>query len=639
MDIQFQFICGVCHKANFLSDKAFFAHVDTYPDRKKNKFLCLQQHCYKELGDMHTFKKHINNHIKRGIVLYLHYIFNNLNRFFEGHRSNLIMEQLIDMADLHQDNNERVVGEDINLDYDYDQEQRIENDILLDDENAETIIDIDVNEVNNLDEYIFKIAASMYGATNLTIKYAMEIMKMLKDFSKMTVEFCLDRISNCNDLEEAKFKLSLNNIINFDDYLTEHKFKKALIQNDLYREPSKFTVSNEAVETHPGQFKNIEHQGVMMAVEFQIRKFLEIEKVVDSMLDYQKELAELPPGVYSNFVNGSYWKSILEKYPDKDLIPLFFYNDDFQVDTPVGPHSGVNALSPFYYLFPTLPPYMYSKLDHIFTCLITKAKDMKMFGNDSPLYAIVHKFQKLERNGILLHEGKPNERRVYIVSCKVLGDNLGLHASCGYRQAFNIGRPCITCEMVLEDLRVTCVENAELIRTIDKYEAYFEENTYEAYGVEKRCVLNTLPSFHVSLNRIVDFMHDVSLGVSKFSMQYALSYFISTYPRFTLKALNERIKSFDYGGKERGNKPPFVQNSHLQSNLQMNANESSFFLRYFPLLAKNLIPFCDPVYQWILETIDMVEFLGRTTFNEEDVEVLDELISRNRNTNVKAKRP
>lgn len=315
---------------------------------------------------------------------------------------------------------------------------------LLDDADSQgndSIINIDVDGVNGIDEYIFKVAASIYGASNLTIKHGMEVMKMMKDLSGMIRKFYIDTMLDCENIKEAKIVLSNKNIFDFDDYLTEYKFKKKLTENDLYREPIRFTVSNEAVEVHPGEFKCVEHQGVIMDIEFQIRSFLEIDGILDSILQYQKELAELRPGIYKKKFNGSYWKEIEKKYAGKTIIPVFFYNDDFQIDNQIGPHSGVHSLSPSYYIFPTLPPHLASKLDYIFSALITKAADIKMFGNDSPLYALLSAFRKLEMEGILLYKGSEKETRVYIVGCKVLGDNLGLHTTCGYRQAFTILRP------------------------------------------------------------------------------------------------------------------------------------------------------------------------------------------------------
>lgn len=59
-------------------------------------------------------------------------------------------------------------------------------------------------------------------------------------------------------------------------------------------------------------------------------------------------------------------------------------------------------------------------------------------------------------------------------------------------------------------------------------------------------VLNESASFHVTENKIVDLMHDISLGVINFVLQPSISYFCKKYPQFTLNVFNARIRGFDY---------------------------------------------------------------------------------------------
>lgn len=125
-------------------------------------------------------------------------------------------------------------------------------------DNIEGILNIDINDVSDLDDYTFKVAVSIYGAHNLTMKHAGEIMKMLKVFYKMTAEFIKERPDACNSIEEAKEILSEEHT----DYLTEHKFKQKTIERELYREPLRFTMGNEAMEDEPGEFRCIRHQGM-----------------------------------------------------------------------------------------------------------------------------------------------------------------------------------------------------------------------------------------------------------------------------------------------------------------------------------------------------------------------------------------
>lgn len=90
----------------------------------------------------------------------------------------------------------RVYVEDIEENSNHEHHFNNDNDPIEDDH----ILNFEVNDVNGIEDYIFKVAASLYGATNLNIKHAMEIMNMMKEFSTMTIKFCKDSISTCGSI-------------------------------------------------------------------------------------------------------------------------------------------------------------------------------------------------------------------------------------------------------------------------------------------------------------------------------------------------------------------------------------------------------------------------------------------------------
>uniref|UniRef100_T1H4I3 Uncharacterized protein n=1 Tax=Megaselia scalaris TaxID=36166 RepID=T1H4I3_MEGSC len=209
-------------------------------------------------------------------------------------------------------------------------------------------------------------------------------------------------------------------MFDFSDFLTEHKIKEKLAKDGLYSEPKKFIIRNENIEFTPGFVRNVEHQGVSMDIEFQVKKFFELDGVLEGVIDYQNKVLNSPPGEYKNFVNGSSWKSIIQKYEGQICIPAFLYNDDFQIDDKKGPHSSVNSLSAFYYTFPTLPPHVNSKLDSVFPAMIVKATDVKEYGVTSPLQCLIKVFLQLEIQGINIFENLENSKQIKVVLCKVL---------------------------------------------------------------------------------------------------------------------------------------------------------------------------------------------------------------------------
>lgn len=457
-------------------------------------------------------------------------------------------------------------------------------------------------------------------------------MVLLQGFSKRCVERCLKLISDCNSLEDARRLLKMMDLFDFSDFITEHKFKNKLIQSDLFKEPEKITIGYETVEEQPGCMVNIEHHMVMNDIGFQLRKFLETDTVLESILQNQRLLDAVPEGVIKHFVNGKSWKRIQQKYLGKVIMPLFLYNDDFQVDNQCGSHSGAHSVSMFYLSIPTLPSYMVSKLDSIFTALAVKSADTAKYGNYSPLHTLTNALIPLEENGLELFAGTPKHQTVYIVMCKVLGDNLGLHAVCGYKKNFRGDMSCITCETPASIQRKSWTVNPNLLRTVEKYEKYFEEGTYGIFGLNERCVLNTAPSFHVAENLIADIMHDIQLGVGKFSMEDILNHFINKQHYITIEELNARINSFSCGYKEAANKPGIIRDTHIRDNgnLHVHANESLFLLRYLPIIVYGKVPFEDPVYKYLLDCIDMVDDCFSDQFDMQSIADLKEKISNNR---------
>lgn len=181
------------------------------------------------------------------------------------------------------------------------------------------------------DNFIFEIVLGLYGSKSLTLKHCDEIVEYFKMISDKTAKLCAKRISECMNIEEAQKLLNEHPIIDFAEYSSEYKLKEKLIEMNLFREPTKFTIANEVVERLPGELDDVPHLGVCMDIEFQITRFLEIDGVLDLILNHQDYLRNVPEGMYKNFINGKSWRKISSNYEGKTLIPLFLYNDDFTV--------------------------------------------------------------------------------------------------------------------------------------------------------------------------------------------------------------------------------------------------------------------------------------------------------------------
>lgn len=58
-------------------------------------------------------------------------------------------------------------------------------------------------------------------------------------------------------------------------------------------------------------------------------------------------------------------------------------------------------------------------------------------------------------------------------------------------------------------------------------------------GINSNCVFNEVPNFHVTVNMVCEFMHDVSEGVARYDMALIINYLID-HKYCSLENLNNR---------------------------------------------------------------------------------------------------
>ena len=77
-------------------------------------------------------------------------------------------------------------------------------------------------------------------------------------------------------------------------------------------------------------------------------------------------------GKNCNFVNGSKWKQVRQKYQGDSVIPLWLYADEFEINDSQSSHSNRHSVCGIYYNFPTIPSEFSSKLCNIFVAGMVK---------------------------------------------------------------------------------------------------------------------------------------------------------------------------------------------------------------------------------------------------------------------------
>lgn len=169
-----------------------------------------------------------------------------------------------------------------------------------------------------------------------------------------------------------------------------------------------------------------------------LRKFFSLSNVLQSVLTYMSELEqESRCGIISNFIQNTLWKEKLKNFPNKLVLPLFIYFDDFEVNNPLGSHASIQKLVAVYFSLPCLPPEYRTSVENIFLTLLFHASDRTYIhnGNYNVFKILVDELNFFQDEGITVECNKEG-KKIYFAIGLFLGDNLGLNSALGFFESF-----------------------------------------------------------------------------------------------------------------------------------------------------------------------------------------------------------
>ncbi|KYN35122.1 hypothetical protein ALC56_10544, partial [Trachymyrmex septentrionalis] len=127
-----------------------------------------------------------------------------------------------------------------------------------------------------------------------------------------------------------------------------------------------------------------------------------------------------------NFVQGKIWKEKESKYfVAKDMLLIFLYYDDFEVNNPLEK-----------YIFPCIPSEFTEKLENIFLCLrLFYSLDRDTYLNEKIFHIVMDEINYLQKKGITF-EMNGSKITIYFALGLLLGDNLALNSALDYVSSF-----------------------------------------------------------------------------------------------------------------------------------------------------------------------------------------------------------
>lgn len=364
------------------------------------------------------------------------------------------------------------------------------------------------------------------------------------------------------------------------------------------------------------------------------------------ILEYMNHLESISSenNCISNFVQSQLWHSKLLKNPEKILLPLFLFFDDFEINNALGSHAGNNKLGAVYVSMPCLPPELSSSIENIFLVQLFKSSDRQEFGNELIFAELISELNFLEDVGIdILYNGEIY--RVCFSLGLILGDNLGLHSILGFTESFISRFPCRFCKLH----KLMCHNQVKQVDGELRNESNYDEdiaiNNLTVTGIKEKCVFNKLKSFHVTQNFAVDIMHDILEGVCKYDIGAMLKKMIFDLNYFTIETLNNRIESFNYGTIDIRNRPPLVSSALIKNSIiKMSASEMLCFTKYLGLIIGDLVPLNSEIWNLYINLRQIIGILLDKSFKYDDLNLCSTLITEHHelymklfNTNLKPK--
>lgn len=463
-------------------------------------------------------------------------------------------------------------------------------------------------QYSTFEDNLFRLVLDMYGSMRLSKKLAVDFtQKVQETICKPLLDLIVSKLLCEADLEQVKI-LGSNIEHIFDEIDSEHKFKSLLKNKNLYFEATKFDIATD----------NDDSKGYIFPLKLNIKALFESrpDLLLNMILqyDFDSESTKI-----DNIINTPIWKQKIASLGNRRILPILLYQDDIEINNPLGSKAGVHKISTVYISFPLLSGLNISKLCfHIPACLtLTSDFSAGLYSNS---YFLAMELKTLEENGIIFTLYGDTIKVHFIVAAPV-GDNLSLNMMLGFSMSFNVDCFCRFCICTKREIEILTTEATDKMRInagIAGTKLGFKRDSP---------LTKEIRSFNILHCMSVDIVHDFLEGIIKLEMSNLLNYFIRM-AYFDLEFLNEALKEYNqYDRFERKNKCSKIKKGHLDNiTLKMSATEIALFIKYFAVLVKDHIPNNDKYLIFFKVMYKLLNTVTKSSFTESELNNLDLII-------------
>lgn len=272
-----------------------------------------------------------------------------------------------------------------------------------------------------------------------------------------------------------------------------------------------------------------------------------------------------------------------------------------------------------------------STLKTIFLLAVGKTNDIKSYGIDAFLTPFVEDLKSLYLDGLCVTVCG-QERTFYGALLAILADNLAAHSIGGFKQSSSFAlRICRTC-LITKDQAQTCFDERNcILRSPEDHDHHcglltgpLHDHFSTLYGVNRKSVLDEVPSFSVALGLPHDIMHDLYEGVLPYELKLLLQYCVQEN-FFSIQEVNDRISKYDFLKK----KPTLLDPAIIrdpEKKIRQSASQMMSLCHELPLIIADKIPEGDMHWYSFILLLKICSIAISTEITHDTIAFLRDLI-------------
>lgn len=363
-----------------------------------------------------------------------------------------------------------------------------------------------------------------------------------------------------------------------------------------------FFFLQEAVEiplenTYVNRFSGIKRHKVQHTRSFFYVPLLETLHQLLQHREISKEIHRVRStdhNLLKDYMDGSICKNHPLVSSDSQALQIIAYYDELEVTNPIGSYVKTHKLGCLFFSLGNIRPQFRSSLKAIFLLAVARSEDIDRYGIDTFLKPFVEDLKSLYADGITVNA---TLYRGALVS--FLADTQAAHKVGGFKGSVSFAhRICRSCMSTRDASQLYFKEDCFELRTPEDHEnqcrtligTSFHDNSVK-YGINRKAILEDVPSFSVVNGLPHDIMHDLFEGVVHYELKLFLNYCVSQN-FFTVQILNSRIRGFDFAYEDKPSviDPNSVGNDHLNKKFSQSAAQTITLIKNLPFLIADKIP-------------------------------------------------